>query len=104
MESYFHDETVDEFGVKLEEASPRSNNHIKPKKSKAKPQPPPFKTTRKVILTQVALSIHSFFECMSLGVQSDFNTGLTLLVGILIHKWAEGLTLGYVYRNVNMPQ
>lgn len=52
----------------------------------------------------MALGIHSFFECMALGVQSDFNTGLTLLIGILIHKWAEGLTLGYTYRNVNMPQ
>lgn len=102
IESYFHDESVDEFGEK-EEDSPRKNNHIKlsRKKSKSKPR---FVTTTKVILTQVALSIHSFFECMSLGVQSDFSTAFTLFVGIAIHKWAEGLTLGYTYKNVNMPQ
>lgn len=102
IESYFNDESVDEFGAKEEEFSPRKNNHIKHAK-KPKEQPP-FRTTTKLILTQVALSLHSFFECMSLGVQSDFNTCFTLLVGIVIHKWAEGLTLGYIYRNVNMPQ
>jgi zinc transporter ZupT len=56
------------------------------------------------MLTQGALGFHSFFECMSLGVQSDFNSTLTLLFGIVIHKWAEGLTLGYTYKKVNMPK
>jgi zinc transporter ZupT len=64
----------------------------------------PFKNSTKVLLTQAALSIHSFFECMSLGIQTDTNTTLTLLLGIAIHKWAEGLTLGYEYKGVNMPK
>lgn len=52
----------------------------------------------------MALGIHSFFECMSLGIQTEFKTALTLFVGIIIHKWAEGLTLGYAYKKVNMLQ
>ena len=48
-----------------------------------------------VILTQLALSIHAFIECLALGSQSTKKATMTLLVGIGCHKWAEGLTLGF---------
>ncbi len=73
------------------------------KSSKKQPNPA-FQNNSKVLLTQIALSIHSIFECMSLGVQTDTHTILTLLTGIAIHKWAEGLTLGFAYKAVNMPE
>ena len=41
-----------------------------------------------VILTQLALSIHAFIECMALGSQSTSKATLTLLIGIGCHKWA----------------
>lgn len=51
--------------------------------------------TSSVILTQLALSIHAFIECLALGSQSTKKATFTLLVGIGCHKWAEGLTLGF---------
>ena len=52
-------------------------------------------------MTQLALSIHAFIECLALGSQSTKKATLTLLIGIGCHKWAEGLTLGFEYRRAN---
>ena len=41
-----------------------------------------------VLLTQLALSIHAFIECLALGSQQTDKATLTLLVGIGCHKWA----------------
>lgn len=48
-------------------------------------------------LTQMALSIHSFFECMSIGIEKTENVTITLAGAIIFHKWAEALTLGFSY-------
>lgn len=42
----------------------------------------------------MALSLHSFFEAIALGVISSFNNGIFLFIAILCHKWAESLALG----------
>ena len=54
--------------------------------------------TSAVILTQLALSLHAFIECMALGSQTTTKATMTLLIGIGCHKWAEGLTLGFEYK------
>jgi solute carrier family 39 (zinc transporter), member 1/2/3 len=44
------------------------------------------------------MSIHAFFECLAVGLQKTPIGVLSLASAILVHKWAEGLTLGLIYR------
>ena len=53
-------------------------------------------------LTQIALSIHCFFECMSIGIERDEAVALVFGSAIMLHKWAEGFTLGFSYANSGM--
>jgi zinc transporter ZupT len=46
---------------------------------------------------QFALSTHSFFECLSIGIESSDAIAYTLTFAIVFHKWAEALTLGFSY-------
>ena len=41
-----------------------------------------------------ALGFHAIFEGIALGILDDFNSVLSLILVILAHKWAEGLTFG----------
>lgn len=42
----------------------------------------------------IALIIHGFFQCLSLGIQSNFEDCIFLLISILVPKWAEAFSLG----------
>ena len=53
-------------------------------------------------LTQLALSTHSFFECMSIGIELNETVVFTLASAIVFHKWAEALTLGFSYSSSGM--
>lgn len=44
------------------------------------------------------MSIHAFFECMAVGMQKTTLGVIGLASAILVHKWAEGLTLGLIYQ------
>lgn len=44
------------------------------------------------------MSIHAFFETLALGLQKNTIGLLSLASAILVHKWAEGLTLGLMYK------
>ena len=44
------------------------------------------------------MSIHAFFECLAVGLQKTPIGVFGLASAILVHKWAEGLTLGLVYQ------
>ena len=44
------------------------------------------------------MSIHAFFETLALGLQRSSIGVLSLASAILVHKWAEGLTLGLMYK------
>ena len=44
------------------------------------------------------MSIHAFFETLALGLQQNSIGVLSLASAILVHKWAEGLTLGLMYK------
>lgn len=44
------------------------------------------------------MSIHAFFECLAVGLQKTTFGVFGLASAILVHKWAEGLTLGLVYQ------
>ena len=39
------------------------------------------------------LSIHSIFEGIALGIQENTNSVVTLFIGIILHKWAAGVSL-----------
>lgn len=44
------------------------------------------------------MAIHAFFETLALGLQKNTFAVLSLATAILVHKWAEGLTLGLMYK------
>ena len=45
------------------------------------------------LVVVVALGIHSIFEGLALGVMKDSSEALALLLAILLHKWAEALSI-----------
>ena len=49
------------------------------------------------MVLQMGMSIHAFFECLAVGIQQTTAGTVSLAVAILVHKWAEGLTLGLIY-------
>ena len=49
------------------------------------------------MLIQFALSTHSFFECLSIGIEKEDKIASALAFAIIFHKWAEALTLGFSY-------
>jgi zinc transporter 1/2/3 len=40
------------------------------------------------------MGIHAFFTGIALGIQQDYPGWSSLLLAILLHKWAEALTVG----------
>ena len=86
-----------------EEHNPRKNKNSMEKVLKNEK----LKMRRRLILetylTQLALSTHSFFECMSIGIEEKETVVITLASAILFHKWAEALTLGFSYSASGMP-
>ena len=44
------------------------------------------------------MSLHAFFECLAVGLQKTPIGVFGLASAILVHKWAEGLTLGLIYK------
>lgn len=42
----------------------------------------------------IALSVHSIFEGLALGLQKDMNNVISMLVAILVHKGAASSSLG----------
>lgn len=56
------------------------------------------------LLTQMALSVHCFFECMSIGIEKNESVAVTFGFAIIFHKWAQGFTLGFSYANSGMEK
>jgi zinc transporter 1/2/3 len=42
----------------------------------------------------IALSVHAAFEGLALGVEGDFTNTVNIVIAILIHKGAAGLSMG----------
>ena len=45
----------------------------------------------------LSLSIHGLFECLALGIQTDYKNTLLLFIALMIHKWAEAFALGVLF-------
>ena len=45
----------------------------------------------------LALSIHGLFECLALGIQTNYKNTLFLFIALMIHKWAEAFALGIFF-------
>ena len=45
----------------------------------------------------LSLSIHGLFECLALGIQTDYKNTLFLFIALMIHKWAEAFALGILF-------
>ena len=41
----------------------------------------------------MALAVHSLFEGIALGIMSNLNSAVNLMISILIHKWAESMSI-----------
>ena len=45
------------------------------------------------IILMVALGVHSIFEGIALGLMQSYSSSLSLGLAILIHKWAEAMSI-----------
>ena len=45
----------------------------------------------------LALSIHGLFECLALGIQTNYKNTVFLFIALMIHKWAEAFALGIFF-------
>jgi len=45
-------------------------------------------------LLLIALSIHGLFAGIAIGITTDNREVIDLTIAILLHKWAEAMTLG----------
>lgn len=45
----------------------------------------------------LSLSIHGLFECLALGIQTNYRETLFLFIALMIHKWAEAFALGVLF-------
>jgi zinc transporter 1/2/3 len=45
-------------------------------------------------ILMIALSLHSIFEGIAVGLASDMKTLINFIVAILLHKWAASMSLG----------
>ena len=45
----------------------------------------------------LSLSIHGVFECLALGIQTNYKDTLFLFIALMIHKWAEAFALGVLF-------
>lgn len=50
------------------------------------------------LVLQLGMSIHAFFECLAVGLQQMLAGTVSLAAAIIVHKWAEGLTLSLMYK------
>lgn len=55
-------------------------------------------TNWKPFVLQVGMAIHAFFETLAVGLQGSVMSVVGLATAILVHKWAEGLTLALLYK------
>ena len=53
-----------------------------------------LKTNQTNFLFLFALGFHAIFEGISIGASNEYKILITLLIGLLADKWAEGLSLG----------
>ena len=42
----------------------------------------------------IALSVHSIFEGIAVGLSKDFSNFFTFVLAIVLHKWAAAMSLG----------
>ena len=45
----------------------------------------------------LSLSIHGLFECLALGIQTNYKNALFLFIALMIHKWAEAFAIGILF-------
>lgn len=53
-------------------------------------------------ILQVGMGIHAFFEGISIGLQPNYTNTYALGLVVLVHKWAEGLTLGIAFSKADI--
>jgi zinc transporter ZupT len=47
----------------------------------------------------IALSVHSIFEGLALGLMTEFKPFINLMISILVHKFAEALSISIAMQN-----
>jgi zinc transporter 1/2/3 len=51
----------------------------------------------------IALSVHSIFEGIALGLMSEYKSFINLMISILVHKFAESMSICIALTKSNMP-
>jgi zinc transporter 1/2/3 len=51
----------------------------------------------------IALSVHSLFEGIALGLMDNYKSFINLMISILVHKFAESMSICIALTKSNMP-
>jgi zinc transporter ZupT len=51
-------------------------------------------------ILQIAIGIHAVFEGLAIGIQTEVMACISISAAVICHKWAEGLTLGIIFYNI----
>ena len=70
------------------------NDEQENQQSKSKRDSSSIKSKLTPYILLIALGLHSFFEGVALGLGDTIGRTLVMLGAILVHKWAESLSLG----------
>ena len=87
--SLLNSEQTEEADIKNDSVADQSSQQ---NKSKSNAKSITSKLTPYILL--IALGLHSFFEGLALGLGDTIGRTLVMLGAILVHKWAESLSLG----------
>jgi solute carrier family 39 (zinc transporter), member 1/2/3 len=54
------------------------------------------------IILMVALSVHAIFEGIALGLLPELKESFNLMISIIIHKFAEGMSISIAMQKSGM--
>lgn len=55
------------------------------------------------VVLMIALSVHAIFEGIALGLLPGLSEVINLVISIVIHKFAEGMSIAIAMKKSNMP-
>ena len=55
------------------------------------------------VILMIALSVHAIFEGIALGLLNGLNETVNLTVSIIIHKFAEAISISIAMQKSKMP-
>jgi zinc transporter ZupT len=83
---------AESFNHGVPEHDPKEAKQLTDNKQKFEKRPPPDPFQSYLLL--LALSVHSIFEGIAIGVQRSTSSAVKLMIAVIVHKQVASLALG----------